>query len=65
VEVELKGPQDVLGNSLNTMRQRLKTLSLEQENRNWMLGGIAGLNDLMSGASDIRQTAKNHNRLFV
>lgn len=57
VQVELKGPQDVLGNSLNTMRQRLKTLSLEQENRNWLLGGIARLNDLMSGASDIRQTA--------
>jgi CheY-like chemotaxis protein/signal transduction histidine kinase len=57
VQVELKGPQDVLGNSLNTMRQRLKTLSLEQENRNWMMAGISGLNDLITGASNIEQTA--------
>lgn len=59
IEVALTGPQDVLGYSLNTMRQRLRTLSLEQDNRNWLLSGIAGLNDLMSGASDIKQTARH------
>jgi hypothetical protein len=58
IEVALTGPQDVLGYSLNTMRQRLRALSQEQENRNWMLNGIANLNDLMSGASDIKQTAR-------
>lgn len=57
IEVDLKGTQDVLGHSLNTMRQRLKTLSLEHENRNWLLSGIGGLNDLMSGASEIKPTA--------
>jgi CheY-like chemotaxis protein/signal transduction histidine kinase/methyl-accepting chemotaxis protein len=58
VIVDVKGPHDVLGNAIKRMKESLQQLSLENEKRNWMLVGIAKLNDRMSEAKNIENISK-------
>jgi CheY-like chemotaxis protein/signal transduction histidine kinase/HAMP domain-containing protein len=58
VTVDVKGPHDVLGNAIQRMKDSLQQLSFENEMRNWLLVGIARLNDLMSGANNIENISK-------
>jgi putative methionine-R-sulfoxide reductase with GAF domain len=45
--------EDILGNSLLGMGQKLKTLSEEERKRNWVTSGLASFADILRSESDV------------
>lgn len=52
IDLPVKSEYDVLGNALLKMKENLKKLSQENENRNWVISGISHINDMMTGANN-------------
>lgn len=53
VDVPVRSNDDVLGNALELMREKLQKMSAENERRNWLLGGNAKMHDTIRGDRDL------------
>lgn len=56
--INVRGPDDILGNALESMRSNLQKLSHESYIRNWLLTGNAELNDKMRGEKEVKELAQ-------
>ena len=56
--VRVRGEADMLGISLNNMKDNLQKLSKENELRTWLLTGNSELNDKMRGEKEVRELAQ-------
>ncbi|WP_143959888.1 response regulator [Litoribacter populi] len=59
IHIPVRGEQDKLGISLNTMKDNLKNLSEENENRTWLLTGNSELNNNIRGDRDLRELSQS------
>lgn len=57
--IGIRSDDDVLGKALETMKNNLQKLSLENQTRNWLLSGNAELNDKIKGEKDLRILAQD------
>ena len=57
VEVEVMSEEDVLSYAIREMKDNLHTLTTENANRNWVLTGVAELNNLVGGESALDKVA--------
>lgn len=56
--VQVRGDTDVLGISLNSMKNNLHRLSMENEKRTWLLSGTSELNDRIRGEKGVNELAR-------
>lgn len=56
--VQVRSDSDMLGISLNNMKNNLQKLSKENELRTWLLTGNSELNDIMRGEKEVRELAQ-------
>jgi CheY-like chemotaxis protein/signal transduction histidine kinase len=52
-EVAIRSDEDTLGAALAAMKQNLRQLSIENENRTWLLTGNSKVNDAIHGDKDL------------
>jgi len=57
-DVNVRSSQDTLGIALNNMKDDLRKLSIENENRTWLLKGNSELNDCMRGEKRVEELAE-------
>ena len=55
--VQIRSNTDTLGISLNNMKNNLRSLSEENEKRNWLLNGNSEINDRIRGDKEVRGLA--------
>ncbi|MEJ8800774.1 response regulator [Pontibacter sp. H249] len=58
MEVEVQSDKDVLSYTIRDMKDNLQRFTTENSNRNWILTGIADLNDIASGEKEIRRMSE-------
>ncbi|HEX6428430.1 MAG TPA: response regulator [Niastella sp.] len=56
--ITIRSDADLLGRSLETMRNNLQQLSVENEKRTWLLTGAGELNDILRGEKDVQDLAR-------
>jgi CheY-like chemotaxis protein/signal transduction histidine kinase len=56
--LEMRSEWDVLGKSLNSMKENLQRLSKENEVRTWLLTGNGEINDIVRGEKDVSTLAQ-------
>ncbi|MBS9523888.1 response regulator [Litoribacter alkaliphilus] len=59
IQIPVRSEKDKLGIALNRMKDDLKHLSLDNENRTWLLTGNSELNNSIRGDRDLRELAQN------
>lgn len=57
--IGIRGDDDMLGKALETMRNNLQKLSLDNQTRNWLLTGNSELNDKVRGEKDVKNLAQD------
>ena len=55
--INIRSDADLLGRSLESMRNNLQQLSLENEKRTWLLTGASELNDILRGEKEVQHLA--------
>jgi CheY-like chemotaxis protein/methyl-accepting chemotaxis protein len=55
--INIRSDADLLGRSLESMRNNLQQLSLENEKRTWLLTGASELNDILRGEKEVQDLA--------
>ncbi len=55
--INIRSDADLLGRSLESMRNNLQQLSLENEKRTWLLTGASVLNDILRGEKEVQDLA--------
>ncbi|WMJ71845.1 response regulator [Cytophagaceae bacterium ABcell3] len=58
VDVNIRSEDDVLGISLQKMKENLKALSVNEKEKNWLLSGSGELDDLVRGEKDLGTLSK-------
>ena len=56
--ITVRSEADLLGQSLDAMKNNLQQLSLENEKRTWLLTGNTELNDILRGEKEVRELAQ-------
>ena len=58
MDVEVQSDKDVLSYTIRDMRDNLQRFTTENANRNWILTGIADLNDIASGEKELARLSE-------
>ncbi len=58
VDITPQSNDDVLTYAILDMKENLRSLTLESNNRNWILSGVSGLSDSISGETTLTNTSQ-------